>query len=391
MPELFGLYSLALSTILIFVAFSDLGIAETMTRFVSKELSNKKTLYAEKYISYLSRIKIGLMLLSSLLLVSFSRIISENYYHKPISLALLAGGFYIFFVGIVALMQSILHAYNDFRPIFFREMFFQVARTAIIPLMVIFALKKSYENETILFAIIFSLALIYLLSAAVLYYSSEKRIIFPYPKTSLSRNQKRKVNMFVIITSAAILSGVFFGYIDTVMLGYFVSSEYIGYYQIAFSFIGAIFSLTTFSAALLPVFTRAGKREMGVLFKNSLRFVFTISAICFLILFLAAEYVVPLIFGQEYIESVNVLKIFSLLLLTMPIITVYSTYFVSIGRPEIVTKALIFSTFANIVLNYALISYMVGFGEIYAVYGATIATIISRGFYMVLMVASKRS
>ena len=41
MPELFGLYSLALSTILIFVAFSDFGMGETLVRFVSRELGRK--------------------------------------------------------------------------------------------------------------------------------------------------------------------------------------------------------------------------------------------------------------------------------------------------------------------------------------------------------------
>ncbi|MFH0712197.1 MAG: oligosaccharide flippase family protein [archaeon] len=43
MPELFGLYGLALSTILLISAFSDLGISTTMLTFVSKTIDKKKS------------------------------------------------------------------------------------------------------------------------------------------------------------------------------------------------------------------------------------------------------------------------------------------------------------------------------------------------------------
>src|SRR3972149_4620205 len=42
MPELFGLYNLALSTILIFFVISNMGIGPALVRFVSKELEKRK-------------------------------------------------------------------------------------------------------------------------------------------------------------------------------------------------------------------------------------------------------------------------------------------------------------------------------------------------------------
>src|SRR3989344_423213 len=71
MPEVFGLYSLALSTILIFVAFSDLGIADTLVRFVSKELGKKKIAKAKVYSQYLIKIKVFIMLVVSAILKTF--------------------------------------------------------------------------------------------------------------------------------------------------------------------------------------------------------------------------------------------------------------------------------------------------------------------------------
>lgn len=41
MPELYGNYSLALATILIFAAISDLGIGNSLIRFVSREIGRR--------------------------------------------------------------------------------------------------------------------------------------------------------------------------------------------------------------------------------------------------------------------------------------------------------------------------------------------------------------
>ena len=43
MPELFGLYSLALSTISLFALFSDLGIGQSLIKFVVSSRSEKKS------------------------------------------------------------------------------------------------------------------------------------------------------------------------------------------------------------------------------------------------------------------------------------------------------------------------------------------------------------
>lgn len=391
LPELFGLYSLALSTILIFVAFSDLGIGETLIRFVSRELGRKNLTKAIAYSNYIIKIKATVTILFSLVLILLAGFISENYYHKPVYLALLAGSFYILSIGVVNTLLSILQAYNYFKQIFYREILFQIIRIVLVPLFVIFALRNSFGKDEVIFIIIILLALAAIFSAALLFFFSKKNILQLNTGGSLSKEEKKKVNLFIFATSATFLSGVFFGYIDIVMLGYFVPSEYIGYYQGAFGFVSAIIPLITFSAALLPVFSRIKKGKMEVLLKKAVEVLSIISIISFLILFFASNYLILLVLGSEYHNSINILRIFSLLLLSMPIITIYSTYFMSIGKPEVVSKSLIISTVLNVVLNYIFISYLLQYGYLYAVYGATVATIISRFSYMFLLMFSKKN
>lgn len=391
LPDLFGLYSLALSTILVFAAFSDMGIGETLVRFVSRELGRGNISKARAYSNYLIKIKIFLMSLISLTLILLSKFISESYYHQPIRLALLAGGLYIFIAGFVIILQSILQAYNIFKPILYRELLFQITRIIIVPLLVLFALKNSFNDETILFLIIIILTFAYLLVAFLLYFFTKKNIFdINVRKIIISKKDRKKVNKFVFLTSFTFLSGIFFGYIDIIMLGYFVSSKYIGYYQGAFSFISAMIPLITFSTALLPIFSRLNKKKILVIFKKAIKVLSIISILSFLFIFFASKYLILLIFGNEYFASINILRIFSLLLLSIPIITIYSTYFTAFGKPEIVSKSLAISTIMNIILNYLFISYLINYSPLYAVYGAAIATIISRYSYMFLLIFYKK-
>lgn len=391
MPELFGLYSLALSTILIFVSFSDLGMGDTMVRFVSRELGKRNTVMAMAYSKYFIKIKILVMFLVSFILILSAKFIAGSYYHKPIYLALIAGSLYIFFGGIIVILTSILQAYNLFKPIFYREIIFQIIRIVLIPLVVLFAIKNTLNKETIVFLIIITLSLSFVLLSIFLYIFTKKVILKKDASgKNLSKSDKKKFNRFVAINSTVILSGVFFGFIDVVMLGYFVSSEYIGYYQGAFSFIGAMISLITFSAVLLPIFSRLNKGRMDKFMQKTTKTISLISLASFLFLFFASKPLVLVILGKDYLHSINILRILSLMLLSVPVTTVYSTYFVSSGKPEVVSKSLISSTILNIALTYILITSLIGYSPLYAVYGAAVAAVISRYVYIMMLVFYKK-
>lgn len=390
MPEIFGLYSLALSTILIFVAFSDLGIGDTLIRYVSRELGKRNLIRAESYSRYLIKIKISIMILVSLILIVSAKFIASNYYHKPLALALMAGSLYVMFGGTVVILQALLQSRNLFKPILYREILFQTVRIIVIPIIVLFSIT-SLETEPLVAIIIVILSLSFAVSAGLLYVSS-KRAIFDKKtaKKDLSLKEKSEVKKFVLLNSTIILSGIFFGYIDMVMLGYFVTSEYIGYFQGAFSFINAAISLITFSAALLPVFSRMNRKKMNLFFEKTIKVVALISLASFLFILFFSKPLILIIFGNEYANSVNILRILSLLLLSIPITTIYSTYFISSGKPGIVSKSLIISTLMNIVLNYLLISHFLQYSPMHAVYGSAIATIISRYAYLGFLVVWKK-
>lgn len=391
MPELFGLYNLALSTILLFYAVSNLGVGETLVRFVSRELGRKNKRKAKEYVFYLGKLRLILIFIAGLFLIFSARFISENYYQKPLFLALIAGSLYILFVGLVSFLESVLQSVNYFKGIFQKEIIFQISRIILVPLAVLLALKGSLSGEKILFLIIMMLSLSYLLTFLFISTVSRKKVDFIKTKRSaLTQNQARRTRKFLFITAAFVFSGFFFGSIDKIILGRFVASEFIGYYSAAFNLVAAIPPFLGFGVVLFPIFSRLKRKSLARGLKKSVRITLALSFILFLLTLILSHWAILIIFGEAYLIATNLLRLLSALILVSPLIGIYTVYFMSRGKPQIVAKLLIFSTIINILLNYILITSFLRYGELAAVFGAGIATVISQFFYLSGLVIMKK-
>ena len=393
LPEMFGLYSLALSTIIIFAAVSELGVNTTLVRFIAKEYGKKKR-KLRAYLLYLGKIKIILIFSSAILLLILAKYMSNNFYQKPIFLALLAGALYIIFIQSISFLQSMLQAANHFKPIFKREIILQISKIILVPLAIIFAIKYSLSNEINLMLIILFLAFSLFLTSLFLFFDV-KKIYFKKIKIEkidkLQKKQKNIINKFLFATATLALSGVFFREVDKVMLGHFVQSEFIGYYTAAFSPISALIPLIGFIAiVVLPIFSRLKGKRLEQGFKKSIRIMLLFSTGAFLAVQILSYFIILIIYGKEYLLALNILRILSLLLFTIPAVSLYQSYYISQGKPQIVAKLLVTATILNIILNYLFIICLLPYGHLAAVYGVGIATIISQGFYMVSLLIAKK-
>ncbi len=391
LPELFGLYSLALSTLVLFTALSNLGIGDAAIRFISKELGKGNKKKAKSYTVYLIKLKFILIFVAILMLLLSSKWISASYYEKPVFLALIAGVFYIMFFRIFSFLNSLLQAANYFKGSLQKEIVLQILRLILVSSAVLFALEKGLSNEINLMLIFFFLALAYFVAAVFEFFIlSKKTSLFNEKYIKLSKNQTKKLNLFLIAISATVLSEVVFGSIDIVMLGNFVEASFIGYYKAALSLVTALAPLIGFGIALLPIFSRLNKKRTEKAFNKSLRLNLALALISALFVFIFSSYIVAIIFGHEYLASVNILRLFSILLVSIPLIALYKAYFISIDKPKLIAKILVVSAVLNIVLNYFLISWLVSYGQMQGVFGAVFATLISRYFLLFGMIISRR-
>jgi O-antigen/teichoic acid export membrane protein len=383
MPELFGLYSLALGTIILFGSFSDLGIGSALVVFVSKALSKKDFKKAKAYYQGLLKYKIYLVAFSSFALLISAYFISNYYYNKPIFYALLAGGLYLPVGGILGYLEGTFRTMNLFRYSTIKELIFQILRITLVPIGILYLFKTNLEPSLIVAGIILILSFCYLIALIFIKVNLTKKALFLKEKTeNLTTKEKKKIKKFILPLSVTALSGMFFGYIDTLMLGHYVESTYIGYYGAAFGLIGAASALLSFiPAAVFPIFSRLKEKSLEKMFKKIRNVVVIISILVAIFTFFLAQYIL-LVYGQEYLPATIFLKTFSILIIILPLIGLYNSYFISQEKTKLVAKLLIISTLINIALNWTFISYGLKFGMMEAVLGACIATIISRVFYL---------
>ena len=177
LPDIFGLYSLALSTIVIFSVIAELGTSQALIIFVSKNLARNKPSKAKAYLDYFSKIKISLILLSVTALLISSKFIADNFYNKPIFLALLGGGIYILFRSGWGFLESIFYSVNRFKELFFKEILFQILRLIIVPLTSFLLLKSLvFSESTIAFSVILLLSFVHLVVFSFLLINSHRSI-----------------------------------------------------------------------------------------------------------------------------------------------------------------------------------------------------------------------
>lgn len=379
LPEIYGLYGLALSTILLFSAFSDLGVGNTFVTFVSKKLVSDKA-KAKGYAIYLTKIKFVLVLLTALILIIFSKYVS-NYYDKPIFLALIAGGAYILLFNIGGFVNNYFIVENKFQYSFLKEFIFQSARLIFVPLVVLLLITK-VKVDWMLFGIILTLGFCYLISGIPLFFKLGKTSYLKEKEKNLEIKEKKEAYKFVIPLTLLSLSSLF-GSIDIIMLGKYVSSSNLGFYQLSLSLLGSVTAILGFaSAALLPIFAKVKNEQLERALRKTRLGIFGLSVLAMICTIILAEFVINFIYGNQYFGASFFLKYLAVLILIDPIIGIYNTYYTSKKQTKVL---FIFSTTAmilNVIFNFIFIHIGISYSEQFAILGAASASILSRGFHL---------
>lgn len=384
LPELFGLYSLALSTILFFGIFSDFGIGSALITFVSKSLARKDFGKAKAYFKILLKFKFLLVSITFLILALSAYPVAKFYYNKPIFIALLAGAIYLFIINILGFIGQSFITMNNFKHPLIKEVIFQILRLILVPLSILIFLKYSLSSEVIVAGIILVLSFCYFIGLVfLLRYSKEELPFLNYKEKKITKVEKDNLKRFVLPLIATSLSGTFLGYIDMIMLGQFVKELFIGYYNAAFTLIASVTAIISFtSVSLFPIFSGLKGQALERGFNKSLRLILLVSIVCCILTFLLAPLGIKLVYGEAYEPSIAILRLLSLLLVSFPLSSLYFTYFISQEKTKILSKLLIGTIILNIILNYIFIIQGLKFGMMGAIIGVGISTIISKNLYL---------
>lgn len=380
LPELFGAYSLVLSIITIFVVFTDLGLSDTFVRYLSDSIGKKNISKARSYFKFLLKIKLSVVFIVVIIIVALAKPISYNLYQNPL----------LFYPLIFACLFLIMESFWNFFATFFLALkelkitvilnvFLQIFKISF-SLFALFLFSDAFKVSGLFISFFVSDGIILLLAILILF-KREKEFFFG-PKQDID---KRKVLTFLGFMGVASLSLVFFGSVDTLMLGKFVALEYLGYYRVALSLILTIAAISASSSILLPIFTQINGKRFARGFHKTLRYILIISIPATAGIIFIAKYLIKAIYGESYLLATSSLYFLALLVLTTPLIGLYSIIFQSKEKPKIVSNAILVSLFVNIALNILVIFLFKG-KPLFMIAGVGLATSLSRVLLLGLLV-----
>jgi O-antigen/teichoic acid export membrane protein len=380
MPELFGIYSLALSVVTIVITFTDLGLDNTFLRYFSDALGKRNKPQARTYFKYLLKIKTLLIALFIIIIVFSAKFISYSIYDKPLLFfALIFSCLFIVMESLTSFFGGIIVATKNIKSLPILALLNQIMKI-LLSLLAISLVKYEFKVPGLFIAFAISGGIYLLLLFLIAYRKDKDSLIGPTVDID-----KKSVNNYLKFMAIASLSLTFFGSIDILMLGKFVAVEYLGYYRAALSLIITIASLFSLSSIFLPVFTQISGKRFSRGFHKTLRYILILSIPATAGIIFIAKYVIKAVYGNEYILGTASIYFLSLLIITTPLIGLYSIIFQSKEKPKIVSSAVLTSLIVNVILN-VLVIFLFRRNPLYMIAGVGLATSLSRVFLLGLLV-----
>ncbi len=379
MPELFGLYSLAFSIISIFLVFTSFGLEETFLRYLADALGKKNMPKARSYFKFLAKIKGLLVLLVVLIVVFSSKLISYNLYKNPLLFyPLLFSCLFLIMESLWSFFATFFTAVKRLEITVILNVFLQVFKI-LFSLLALILLSDTFKVSGLFIAFFISDAIILITTIAILIKINKG--FFSGPVSDIN---KKKVLSFLGFMGIASLSLALFGTLDTLILGKFVASEYLGYYRAALSLIFTIAALYSSSGILLPIFTQIHGDRFHRGFKKVMRYMLLLSVPTTIGVLFLGKYFIKVVYGNEYLLGSSALYFSSIAIIAIPLVGVYSIIFQSKEKSKIVSKAVLISLALNVILDLIAI-YIFKANPLNVIASVALATALSRAILLVLL------
>ncbi|MBU0953698.1 MAG: flippase [Nanoarchaeota archaeon] len=362
-PIEFGLYSLALTIVGIFIIFTNFGIGQTAIRYLAHYIEAGRYGSAKALLLQLLKYRVVLLVLIGFLLIFLPDSIAAIIFQKPeATFIVFLSGFLLMIHSLEEFLQTILNGFKEF---------FGVSAMMIIKKIgeSIFALSFVAAGWHVFGAVLgLFLASILSIFVSLRYFLKQKNVLQaraqPFERESIAR--------FGVWASFLTIVVVLFTMSDQFLVSIFADVEDIGFYRIAITWTAAISTLFPVSATVLyPYFSGNKEAIRKRIFSNAIRYA---SIFSFPLAFLLSAYsgsIIASFYGISYISAASVLQILSLSAIPVLFSTILFYYFSGVNEPGVPTKI----TGSILVLHITLVIVLL---SQFGIVGAAIGTVISR-------------
>ena len=357
----YGIYSLALVLTTIFVTISTLGLQEGSTRYIAYFRGKKEERKIRGVISSSLKIALIASIIFSLILFLSSDIISDNIFHSSeLSTPLKIFSAAIPFTVLIGIFTSLFRGFGRVEP----NVYFQnILRSVIFILFLVGAILLGVSFLGVLYAY---LASIVLTCIAFAIYTIKK---LPLPAFSVKKDADAATSINSIgkellrFSLPLLLTAMFFmlmTQIDTLMLGYFKTSDIVGLYNGAFPIAQLIFlPLSSMLFIFIPIASQLYSKglidELRRNYTVLTKWIWSATMPALLILLLFPETVLNLFWGARYIPASTALQILAVGFSINNFVGPNGNTMVVIGKTRFLMWAGLVCVITNVILNIVLI------------------------------------
>jgi O-antigen/teichoic acid export membrane protein len=378
-PEKFGIYNLAISIILVFLIIIDAGINQTLIRFVSEQIGkNKKKAVAITH--YLLKIKLTIIFSVAIMIALLAYPLAYYIFNKPALFApLMVSCIYLILSSLASFYHSFFYIIEKVQYLTVKQLIYDILR--ILGVLVIFNFIDSPLRivATILVLIFASIIVLF-----YIFYTLKKQIPFIFENSDEPIDKTRIINFLKYVGGLGAFL-VVFGYVDTIIVAFFVNAEYVGFYAAAIAITAGFAAILNLSNILLPIFTKMHKDNIEKPFNLVFRYTSIITIPAIFGLLVLGKYIIRLVYGYEYLPAVLPLYFLTIFIFVQPIISELSSLFSAREKPKYVLRTISIASAINIILDFILIYFLLRISMQWAIAGAAIASVISQIIYLITL------
>ena len=364
--EEYGIFNLVWTILNLAFLIALLGFQSSLTREVAIYKERKPSKLNDLISTSLIIVTINSLILTGILFLNAENI-SKIFNEPNLIYSLKISAFAIIFCVLIRVIISISRGLGRTK----EQVYFQnILNLILFLIFVVVVMILNLEFIYVFFAYLVSQILTFIFLVCEIWRNN----LFKF-KFSLNLNIGKELLLFSIPLLFSGILGYIMTWADTIMLGYYKSSEVVGLYNAAAP-IAKLLSIFLSSTAFLyaPIasqFYAQGKiKEMGRVYQILTKWVFLLTLPTFALMFLFPEATIEFFFGAKYVSAALVLQILTLGFMFHTFLGLNGLTLVIIGQPKFNMIGDTFAVISNVILNIFLIPK-------YGIVGAAVATTVS--------------
>jgi O-antigen/teichoic acid export membrane protein len=367
----YGIFSLGTTIVSVFATIGTLGLAGGATRQIAYYVGKDETDKVHLVILWSFVIATLVSIIVATIIFLSSGFIAQKIFNMPnFELPLKIFSIAIPFLVLISILSSI---FLGFKHVHQQIFFNNVLRNLLFPilLVIVFVIGLSYE-----WGIIANVVSIGITFVVFFVYFLKKKLLMVNAHTKIkSRVIGKELLIFSLPLSFVAISDMIITWTDTLMLGYFKTSDIVGLYNAAILIGGLIsVSLTAMLFIYMPIVSELYAKNDFMEMRRSY-YILTkwLCAVAFplaILFVLFPKVILGFLFGEEYLIAGTVLQILAFGYFINTLLGPNGAALTAMGKTKFLMWATFFVASVNVVLNVFLIPK-------YGINGAAISTITS--------------